>query len=271
LFVVIYTWYVVILPALFSSTDTALAQQNTTSFGSNEISLQPNINAENIFNTKTMTLGNNVQTLVILIPNEGHHSEGEDNEARFLAQHFVTENAIINAGTTVLWFNGDVGHKRIIDVKDASGNTVFNTGEIVDSQASQPFTFSNTGVYNYEAEGDPGVVMTGSVTIDNIQSPVTSSSSSSSASTTTTTSSNSSNNIDTVGILMVPTQDIDEYISQITGAGITVDSTFDFEDLRGGQEGTGDVQTLIVWTTSGKDLGETLSLLSELSSDLPYS
>ena len=112
--------------------------------------------------------------------------------------------------------------------------------------------------------------MTGSVTVDDIQSPVTPSSSSSSLGSTTTTS-NSSSNIDTVGILMVPTQDIDEYISQITSAGITVDNTYDFKDLRGGQEGTGDTQTLIVWTTSGKDLGETLSSLSDLSVDLPYS
>ena len=84
--------------------------------------------------------------------------------------------------------------------------TVFNTGEIVDSQASPPFTFSNPGVFNYEAEGDPGVTMTGSVTVDNIQSPqyhllVQ----------PVSTTSNSSN-IDTVGILMVPTQDIDDYI-----------------------------------------------------------
>ena len=43
------------------------------------------------------------------------------------------------------------------------------------------------------------------------------------------------------------------------------------KDLRGGQEGTGDTQTLIVWTTGGKDLGETLSFLSGLSSELPYS
>ncbi|CAN5849656.1 hypothetical protein BH23THE1_BH23THE1_15430 [soil metagenome] len=101
-------------------------------------------------------------------------------------------------------------------------------------------------------------------TVGNIQSPITSSSSSAS------TSSNSSN-IDTVGILMVPTQDIDDHIAQITDAGITVDNTYDFQDLRGGQEGTGDTQTLIVWTTGGKDLGETLSSLSELSADLPYS
>ena len=70
---------------------------------------------------------------------------------------------------------------------------------------------------------------------------------------------------------MVPTQDIDDYIQQITGAGITVDNTFDFKDLRGGQEGTGDTQTLIVWTTGDKDLSQTLSSLSELSADLPYS
>ncbi len=256
----------VMQPTSLSSIYTVLAQQNSTS-GSNEIDLQPNINSESIFNTKTMTLGNNIKNLVILIPNEGHHSEGEDDEARFLDQHFVPENAVVNTGTTVLWFNGDVGHERIIDVKDTSGNTVFNTGEIVDSQASQAFTFSKTGVYNYEAEGDPGVTMTGTITVDNIQSPATFSSSSGS----TTTNSNSSNNIDTVGILMVPTQDIDEYLSQLTSAGITVDNTFDFKDLRGGQKGTGDTQTLIVWTTSGKDLGESLSSLSELSADLPYS
>jgi hypothetical protein len=34
---------------------------------------------------------------------------------------------------------------------------------------------SNTGVFNYEAEGDPGITMTGSITVSNIQSPVTSS------------------------------------------------------------------------------------------------
>lgn len=272
LYLVIISTFGIPLTSSYVLTNDVLAQQNISTSGGDTTDLQPNISAEDIFNTKTMTLGNNIQTFVILIPNEGHHSEGEDNEARFLAQHFVPANAIINAGTTVLWFNGDVGHERTIDVKDASGNTVFNTGEIVDSQASPPFTFNNTGVYNYEAEGDPGVIMTGSVTVDNIPSPVTSSSSSGTTSTTTTaTTSNSSSNIDTVGILMVPTQDINEYISQITSAGITVDSTFDFEDLRGGQKGTGDVQTLIVWTTSGKDLNETLSSLSDLSTDLPYS
>lgn len=238
---------------LFGLSNDVFAQSNSSEG-------QPNIDTENIFNTKTMTLGNNIQNLIILIPNEGHHAAGEDNEARFLDQHFVPESAVVNTGTTVQWFNGDAGHERTIEVKDASGNTVFNTGEIVDSQASSPFTFSNPGVFDYEAEGDPGVTMTGAVTVENIQSPVTPS-----------TSNSNSSNIDTVGILMVPTQDIDEYISQITDAGITVDNTYDFKDLRGGQEGTGDTQTLIVWTTGGKNLDETLTFFGELSADLPYS
>ncbi len=248
------TGLLVLLGAVsFTLSNDVFAQTNSSE-------AQPNISAESIFNTKTMTLGDNIQNLVILIPNEGHHAAGEDNEARFLDQHFVPENAVVNPGTTVQWFSGDVGHKRTIDVKDTSGNTVFNTGEIVDSQASPPFTFSNPGVFNYEAEGDPGVTMTGAVTVENIQSPVTPS-----------TSNSNSSNIDTVGIMMVPTQDIDNYIQQITGAGITVDNTFDFKDLRGGQKGTGDTQTLIVWTTGGKDLSETFSFFSGLSSDLPYS
>ena len=250
-----------LIPASFSLPNDVFAQQNTSS-SSDGVNLQPNISAENVFNTKTMTLGNNVKNLVILIPNEGHHAAGEDNEARFLDQHFVPENTVVNTGTTVQWFNGDAGHERTIDVKDTDGSTsLFNTGEIVDSQASTPFTFSNPGMYNYEAEGDPGVTMTGSVTVENIRSPVASSS----------TGPSNSSNIDTVGILMVPTQNIDSYIEQLTSAGINVDNTYDFKDLRGGQEGTGDIQTLIVWTTAGKDLTETLSSLSELSSELPYS
>jgi plastocyanin len=199
-------------PIAYAFTNNVFAQTNSSDS-------QPNISAESIFNTKTMTLGNNVKNLVILIPNEGHHAAGEDNEARFLDQHFVPENAVVNTGTTVQWFNGDAGHERTINVKGPSGETVFNTGEIVDSQASNPFTFTNPGLYNYEAEGDPGVTMTGSLTVGNIQSPVISSSSSS----TGTPSTSNSSNIDTVGILMVPTQDLDEYISQITNAGLQVE------------------------------------------------
>src|SRR6185503_4302825 len=118
----------------------------------------------------------------------------EDKESRFLDQHFVPDNSVINTGTTVLWFNGDVGHERTIDVKDSNGNSVFNTGAITDMQPSESFTFNKPGVFNYEAEGDPGVTMTGSVTVGNIKLPVTPSSSPNSS-----TSNSSSSSIDTVG------------------------------------------------------------------------
>lgn len=251
-----------LLLLLSSNINHVSAQQNSTGDGGSPIRLQPDINAENMYNTKTMTLGNNVKTLVVLIPDEGHHAAGEDDESRFLDQHFVPDNVVANTGTTVLWLNGDVGHDHTIDVKDGDGNSIFNTGAIADMQPSDSFTFSNPGTFNYKADGDPGVTMTGSIAVGNINSLVTSS--------RTSTSSNSSN-IDTVGVIMVPTQDIDSYIQQITSAGITVDNTYDFKDLRGGQKGTGDTQTLIVWTTAGKDLTETLSSLSSLSADLPYS
>ena len=65
---------------MYVSSKDAIVQTNS----SDNTDVQPNINAESVFNTKTMTLGKNVQILVILIPNKGPHAAGEYNEARFL-------------------------------------------------------------------------------------------------------------------------------------------------------------------------------------------
>ncbi|MEJ7642679.1 MAG: hypothetical protein WKF36_10895 [Candidatus Nitrosocosmicus sp.] len=254
--VVCYLAVVLVSAAFFiyqsESTNVAFAQVSSTANPN-----QPNIDATDLFNTKTMVLGNNVKNLVILIPNEGHHAAGEDSEARFLEQQFVPETAVINSGTTVAWFNGDVGHERTVNVANTNGDSgLFSTGAITDMEVSKTITFNNPGTYNYEAEGDPGVTMRGAITVTNIQSPVA----------------NSANSgIDTVGVLMVPTQDKDMYIQEVRDGGLTVDSTHDFNDLRGGQKGTGDVQTLIVWTSQGKDLNSVISPLSEISKSLPYS
>jgi len=239
-----------------TNTNTIFAQgNNDTTTTTNQ---QPNINAADLFNTQKMVLGNNVKNLVILIPNEGHHGPNEDSEARFLEQQFVPATAVISPATTVSWFNGDVGHERTVDVKDTDGNSLlFSTGEIADMQVSNTYTFNNSGTYNYEADGDPGVIMQGTITVDDdMQAPVTNSNNSA---------------LDTVGVLMVPTQDIDTYVQDIKNGGLEIDSTHDFKDLRGGQKGTGDVQTLIVWTTDGKDLDSVIAPLSEISSTLPYS
>jgi hypothetical protein len=49
----------------------------------------------------------------------------------------------------------------------------------------------------------------------------------------------SSGGIDTVGLLMVPTQDIQAYKADLQNSGVEIDSTHNSKDLRGGQSGTG--------------------------------
>jgi hypothetical protein len=66
---------------------------------------------------------------------------------------------------------------------------------------------------------------------------------------------------DTVGVLMIPTQDIQAHTTDLKGRDFNIDSPHNFKDLRGGQSGTGDEQTLIVWTTSGIDLSTITSNL----------
>src|SRR5687767_10095715 len=56
--------------------------------------IKPIINATSIFDTGQMVLPNTVKHLVILIPNEGHHGPGEEDEARFIAQPFVPQNTV---------------------------------------------------------------------------------------------------------------------------------------------------------------------------------
>lgn len=70
---------------------------------------------------------------------------------------------------------------------------------------------------------------------------------------------------------MVPSQDIQTYTSDLNNRGFAIDSTHNFKDLRGGQSGTGNEQTLIVWTTSGMSLSDIVTNLQEFSSGLPYS
>jgi hypothetical protein len=67
---------------------------------------QRNINAINLYEMGKMVLGNNAKHLVILIPNEGHHGPGEGDEARFIGQPFVPQNAVVSPGTQIIWYNG---------------------------------------------------------------------------------------------------------------------------------------------------------------------
>ena len=168
---------------------------------------------------------------------------------------------VVNDGTAVTWFNGDVDHDHTITVSDESANAGFESGDFTYNTASKPITFNDTGTFNYfETDvnnDDPSFVMNGTITVINQPESLT--------------SSPASGTVDSVGVLMVPSQDIQASTTDLHNRGFAIDSTHNFKDLRGGQSGTGDEQTLIVWTTSGMSLSDIVTNLQEFSSGLPYS
>ena len=115
----------------------AIYYLSQTGIASTQTQTPLTMNATSVYDSGQMILGNNVKYLVITIPNEGHHGPGEEDEARFIAQPFLPQNAIVEPGTQVVWFNGDVGHEHNIIVRDANGVQLFETGEFTELQASK--------------------------------------------------------------------------------------------------------------------------------------
>lgn len=221
------------------------------------------VEANNIIQNKSLTLPPNVKHLVILIPNEGHHGPNEGDESRFIAQPFVPQNAIIGAGTQVVWFSGDVGHDHNIVVREAN-STIFETGQFTEFGVTRPITFNNSGTFDYAdtVDYEEGFRMTGKITVlaDNGQL------SNVAAKTTTNNAA-----ADTVGVLMVPAEDSQDIVQSLSTAGFGIDSMTTFRDLRTAQEDDGgDQQALLVWTTSGKTMNEITSTLQQVSDELPY-
>ncbi|MGB8134299.1 MAG: hypothetical protein WCE99_08905, partial [Nitrososphaeraceae archaeon] len=184
---------------------------------------QQNLNATSVYDSGQMILGNNVKHLVVVIPNEGHHGPGEEDESRFIAQPFLPQNAIVEPGTQVAWFNGDVGHEHNIVVNDPNGIQVFETGEFTELTASRPIMLNNTGDYEYAdtIEYEGGFVMTGTIRV--VDQNATSA---------------PDGTFDTVGALMIPSMDVQNIVASIKDAGFGIDSMHNFKDLRGGQSDT---------------------------------
>ncbi len=226
---------------------------------------RPNINASTVFDTHTMIPGNNVKNFAILIPNEAHESTNQPkNQYPLINQPYVPQNIVIPVGTAVTWLNGDVDHDhKIILVNSQMPNAppIFESNAFAYNTAITPINFNETGEYSYFEKdannNDPNFIMNGTIKV--INQPQES------------TGNTSGVTAETIGTFMVPAKDLDLYISELNTRGITTDSTHTFKDLRGGQKGTGPEQTLIVWTSSGKNLNEVLASLEQISPNLPYS
>ena len=130
------------------------------------------INAATVYDTHSMILGNNIKNLVMLIPNEAHESPNQPkNQLPLANQPYLPQNAVVNHGTTVTWFNGDVDHDHKITMSDGSTNAGFESGDFVYNTASKPITFNNTGTYNFIEtdinDNDPSFVMNGTIDVSN--------------------------------------------------------------------------------------------------------
>jgi hypothetical protein len=168
---------------------------------------RPNINANNLYEIGKMVLGNNIKHLVILIPNEGHHEPGEEDEARFIAQSFIPQNAVVSPGTQIIWFNADVDHDHKITLSNNANpqSVLFDSALFAFNKASRPVVLNDTGTFDYyEAnvnEEYQDFVMRGNVAVSNMQQQQ--------QQLLFSNTSSNNNNIDIVGTYMVPTQDLD--------------------------------------------------------------
>ena len=238
-------------------------------------------NAADLYKNKSLVLPPNIRHLVVLIPNEAHESLNQPKDQYPLVnQAYLPQNAIVNPGIMIIWFNGDVDHDHKVSLtSDRNPDSVlFDSDTFAFNEASRPILLNDTGTYNYyEAnvnENDEDFIMRGNITVISSEGSPDGSSLTTSISYGDNSANSTSaavNNGDTAGVLMVPTQDIENYVQDLKSKGFAVDSTYNFKDLRGGQKGTGDEQALLVWSTSGIDLQQVISTLKEITPELPYS
>jgi plastocyanin len=264
----------------------------TTSFSSSSIIRttlsidlqQPNIEASNIYQTKTMVLGDNIKNLIIEIPNEGHEMpNAKPRDLRVVNQPYLPQNAVVNVGTTVTWFNADAGHHHQITlVNNNSKNTVYDSGLFNDFTASKPIKFNDTGAFAYSGpsfdKAVPNYKMNGTITV--VNQPLTTSFNSTSTSDTSanTTSPTTSrvagpNNIDTITTIIVPANLLNKVVSDLKGQGFEIENQYPFKSIRGGggTAGGDKNQVMLVLTSSGKDLNEVTSALRKVVPTMPYS
>ena len=239
---------------------------------------QPNIHGSNIYQTQTIVLGKNNKNLVILIPNEGHEDPiGTKKDLRVINQPYIPQNAVVNVGTTVVWFNADAGHHHTITLVDNNTkNTVYDSGRFDNFNASKPFTFNNVGTFAYSGPSYdkmwPNYKMNGTVTVVNQPLTTTFNTTTAATSSSTGTGVPNNNNIDTITTLMVPSKLLDKTISDLKSQGFTIDNQYPFASLRGGGSATGGDkrQVLLVLTSSGKNLNQVTSALAQVAAALPY-
>lgn len=218
--------------------------------------------ATDIFNEKILTVPNTVKNFIVLIPNEAHESPLLSKEQRLINQPYVPQNLVVGPKTNIIWFSGDVGHTRKVTLTDDNSKEIFDS-ILKFNSASKPLSINQSGKFTYHEEHansqDPDFVMEGTITI----------ASSDSASNSSNNVNDTQPNIDTMAVLMVPTEDIREHSEIIDKNNINILDQYSFKDLRETGSG-GKNQTLLV-LGSNNPPDETIAVLKKITSTLPYS
>jgi plastocyanin len=251
-----------------TSTTTAYAIENN----------QPDINATNLYKTHNMLLGNNVKNLVILVPNEAHEPYSL-KEQQLINQAFIPKNVRMNVGTTIVFFNADVGHDhREVITKGLTGSRVFDTRifsyDDADDEddklpnSSHNYTFNEIGDFSYYDTVFGKKVMNGTIEVGS--NPLTQAA--------TMNNNNVDNNnpltsyypqydFDTIGTFVVPTEMLDKYTRMFENQGLQIYDIHNFRNLMDKDDAE---QSLIVWTSNGQTLKSIIEKLQKITPTLPY-
>jgi hypothetical protein len=240
-------------------------------------------NAADLYKNKPLVFPPHIKHLVILIPNEAHESLNQPKDSwPLINQTYLPQNAVVYQDTMVTWFNGDRDHDHRVSLTNNRNpdSILFDSGTIEFNEASGAIQLNDIATYDYYEENvcqnlqDPkscNFVMRGNVTViskANLEGTTTTLPGNINANSTNDSMATKAPDI--AGVIMIPAQDSGNYVQDLESKGIVVDSTYNFSSVRpGGQEGTGDTQTLIVWTTSGS-VDEVISHLQEIMQELPY-
>jgi plastocyanin len=239
---------------------------------------QPDINATNLYKTHNMILGNNVKNLVILVPNEAHEPYSL-KEQQLINQAFIPQNVRMNVGTTIVFFNADVGHDhREVITKGLTGSRVFDTRifsyDVDDDEddkipnSSRNYTFNEIGYFSYYDTVFGKKVMNG--TIEVVSNPLTQ------ATTTIMNNNNNDNSLisnypqydfDTVGAFVVPTEMLNKYTRSFENQDLQI---YDIHNFRNLMDKDNAKQSLILWTSNGHTLESVIDKLQKITPTLPY-
>ena len=217
--------------------------------------------AFDIFNNKTLTVPTNVKNFVILIPNEAHESPALIKDQRLINQPYVPQNLVVGPDTKVMWFVGDVGHTRRVNLTDTNSKEVFNALLHFNS-ASKPLSLNQTGKFTYSEfkanKDDPNFVMKGSITVhgNNTAPGITG-------------NKNSKGDFGNMAVLMVPTRDIQKHDTTLIANNVDVIGQYTFKDLR--ETGGGGANQTLLLLGSNKPIDMVISTLKKITFTLPYS